>query len=252
MSSEISTNGKAGRIVAFTGKARSGKTTAAGILEAKGWQRVSFAAPIKEAAESVTLQNEYVLFARGKLDREQFSRFMDGLSTRLAYEIFEFFFEDDDLVNINWMNQCFALIQAIAHYFQVQDPVMPQPDTEAGRKEQLRPVLIAIGKQVRSAAKATSDRTTLAAEPVIEDPILKKMRQKIDQGGDFVIDDLRFRVELEMLKEFAIDLSVFRIRRDGELQIDDPSEKDLDQVEILEIFNNGSLQQLEQFILFSI
>lgn len=53
MAAEDAAQPKRGQLIAFTGPAGAGKTTAADILVAEGWERIKFAAPLKEMMRSL-------------------------------------------------------------------------------------------------------------------------------------------------------------------------------------------------------
>lgn len=61
----------------------------------------------------------------------------------------------------------------------------------------------------------------------------------------FIIDDLRYKNELESLKNCGIDLITIRIERDTSLHLDHISERDLDDSKFDHvIINNGSIGDL--------
>lgn len=85
------------------------------------------------------------------------------------------------------------------------------------------------------------------------DYVSKKIIADIQNGSAnnrvYLIDDLRFKNELTVLKKFGGKLTVVRINRASALDIDDQSEKDLDDYYNwdIEFDNNGPIEDVDVF-----
>lgn len=204
------------KLLALAGKARSGKTTAANILKAKGWTVLSFATPLRQATEKVWIAP--------KIDGSGNSMIV---CSYLAVDV------------LDWFGLTFALkhsgrlAEAICNWlvFDVTDK------TEAQLKEAFRPVLIETGKMLRKHAHDDG------GDDVMLEIMESNIKKHHEAGHDVVIDDLRFRQEVSMLKEYGA--TIVRMVRSQSLQIDDVSEKELDKAKIFELTNDGTIEELE-------
>jgi len=104
-----------------------------------------------------------------------------------------------------------------------------------------RQLLINIGQQFRAI------RPTIWADLAIKR--IKEIEKDRPEDTLFLIDDLRFENEVNVLKQFENSTIVRITRKEGSLDIDDISEKDLDNYKFEEYLeNDGSLKELEEGI----
>jgi len=100
-----------------------------------------------------------------------------------------------------------------------------------------RQLLINIGQHFRAI------RPTIWAD-IAYKRILKYEKEQ-SKNVVFCIDDLRFKNEIDIVRKYSNSLIVRVVRENGQLSIDDISEKDCDDVKFSHtINNNGSLEDL--------
>lgn len=106
-----------------------------------------------------------------------------------------------------------------------------------------RQLLINIGKKMREI------RGTVWADYVSKQ-IIADIKNEVAHKKVYIIDDLRFKNELVSLSRFGAKLVTVRINRKEELNIDDISEKDLDDYSdwTYYINNNFSLESLDAML----
>ena len=110
--------------------------------------------------------------------------------------------------------------------------IVSQPIPDKGRQ-----LLINIGQYMRKI------RSTIWIDYVVN-----QIKKEISIGSDriFVIDDLRFRNELELVKVIQPCISI-RLTRNSQLDLNDISETDLDNSEFdYYIDNNGTIEDLKK------
>jgi hypothetical protein len=190
------------RLIAFSGKAQSGKTESSNILKAlvekEGleFRRISFASALKEIA------------------KEYFG--WDG-DKELYYD------------HSHTMPPAGPLPNTSAAVY-----IVPQLIQDKGRQ-----LLINIG------AKFREIRPTIWAD-IVYDRIIKT-NAETPNGIIFCIDDLRFKNEIGIVKKIPNSTIIRLIRPDGQLDIDDISEKDLDDVAFENVvYNQGTLEELAE------
>jgi len=102
-----------------------------------------------------------------------------------------------------------------------------------------RQLLINIGQQFRAI------RPTIWVDIAMDK--IKKLDQENPENNIFLIDDLRFKNEANVINKIENAAIVRVSRKEGALDIDDISEKDLDDYDFEEnLKNNGTLKELEE------
>lgn len=104
-----------------------------------------------------------------------------------------------------------------------------------------RQLLINIG------AKFREIRPTIWADIAFDE--MRAISSKTPEGIIFIIDDLRFKNEVDIVNRFGRSKIVKVVRPNGQLSIDDISEKDLDDVVFENIIDNsGTLEDLARSV----
>lgn len=186
------------KVLAITGKAQSGKSTAREILRKL----------VKKRYGDKDWHVEWTPFA-GKLKE-------------IAFDLFRW---DGD--------------KELYYPMEGTDEELIKPIPDAGRQ-----LLINIGQVMRSIRPA-----------VWAEYIYNLIRERVDdrlKNTIYVVDDLRFKNELDVMNRFGKDFVLIKIHRNEQLDIDDISEKDLDDLDEnkynLIIDNNGTEEDLEKEI----
>ena len=106
-------------------------------------------------------------------------------------------------------------------------------------KDEGRPLLINIGQAMRNI------RDTVWADYVKKN-ILNDIKNNEAHKKIYIIDDIRFRNEVNILKAFGSKSLIIRLERESQLDIDDISEHDLDNFNDWDFYikNNGSMDEL--------
>lgn len=198
-------------LIAYSGKAKSGKTTCSNLLKKYIHEH--------DLAERLIDGSKYNYLNNPNTFRVQIHSFATKLK-EIAHDIFSW---DGSKENV--------MLPRPEGMFDGPDQI-PAPDK--GRQ-----LLVNIGKKFREI------RPTIWLDYVINNI------KKIDQNDCveetlFVIDDLRYRNELNAAKTFHSCVSVRITRKVGALDLDDQSEKDLDNSEFdFYIDNDGTMDELK-------
>jgi hypothetical protein len=108
-------------------------------------------------------------------------------------------------------------------------------------KDRGRQLLINIG------AKFREIRPTIWADIALEE--MKRISEETPEGIVFCIDDLRFKNEVAIVNKFGASKIIKIVRPNGQLSIDDISEKDLDDVKFETVVeNSGTLEDLAKSV----
>lgn len=195
-------------LIVFSGKAQSGKSTSAGLLK-------------QYLDEQIVANNPSIHSNRLGDSPVQIHSFAKALK-EIAKEYFgwdgskEIFYEPNpDGPGPRGAERAF----------------LPVPDKG-------RTLLLNIGKKFREI------RPTIWVDYVINN--IKRIDKEVSNTV-FVIDDLRFKNELALAKTFHTCVSIRLQRDEGALDLDDISEKDLDDATFdYYLKNNGSQEELKQ------
>jgi len=208
-------------LIAFSGKGMSGKSTSSKLL--------------KEIIEKQTLnQAEIFSFATEikNIARNLFSWDNDkNVYFTDNPPINDKVIPSEEAIKINNM-----ILKGHNGQISVNNPLFIQPEKEPQR-DKGRQLLINIGQQMRWI------RQSVWAEFTMKQINLKNAVKKENQI--FIIDDLRFKSELNVIKNFKNLISI-RLTRNSQLDLKDISEVDLDNEKFDEyIDNNKDMEDLK-------
>ncbi len=220
-------------LIVFSGKAQSGKSTSAKLLkqihdelEYERWEKLT-----EEEKESEReIKNDIRYSQQSKFQIHSFATELKNIAKNLFGWDGDknLYYEEKEVVIDGYHKPDGSFDREASIIEKVNSAV----------KDKGRQLLINIGQQMRWI------RETVWAEYV-----LNKIKEIDKQCSDtiFVVDDLRFKNELDLMKSFHTCYSVRLTRKEGALNLDDISEKDLDN-SIFDYYveNDGTPEELKE------
>lgn len=218
------------KIVAISGWAKSGKDTSADYLVSNGYKRVAFADVLKEmVAEQYSIPLEYCHVQ--DLKEKPLEQYPVIPKDAFSLEIAKLLFKEFRTING---------LQATEPYIDPSGTFLGSMyDKKGGGAVQMywtpRALCILEGSIKRSV------NTSYWVDRAID-----KMSSYMTEGFNVVVSDLRYRSEVEQLRQaFRKDLTTVRINRFDSTPSTDASENDLNNAKFdVNIENRGTLDQL--------